>query len=128
MSERIFDKIRRKYVALTPEEEVRQRIVDILNKDFAYPLTRFSIEAAINVGKRQRRYDLLVRDKDGNPFMLVECKARNVTINDKVFYQVTAYNMEIHAPYILISNCDCTLIFENTPEGYKQIDKIPELP
>ena len=56
----VYCKIRRKYVALTPEEEVRQHTVFILNENFSYPLTRFSLEARIAVGELSRRYDIVI--------------------------------------------------------------------
>lgn len=123
----IFDKIRRKYVALTPEEEVRQLTINILNKEFNYPLTRFSLEAQINVGKTSKRYDIVVRDKDAKPFMLIECKAKNIPITEKTFIQATNYNIQIKAPYILLTNSLTTLLFYKSSEGYVQIKQIPTL-
>ncbi len=123
----IFDKVRRKYVALTPEEEVRQLTIDILNNEFNYPLTRFSLEAQINVGQRKKRYDIIVRDSQGNPFMLVECKAKNVEINEQTFLQASAYNLNLQAPYILLTNSVITLLFYKTSQGYIQQKTIPEL-
>lgn len=126
-NQQIFDKIRRKYVALTPEEEVRQLTVNILNKNFNYPLTRFSLEAQINVGQRKKRYDIIVRDSQGEPFMLVECKAKSVEINEKTFLQASAYNLNLNAPYILLTNSVTTLLFHKTSQGYIQQTTIPEL-
>lgn len=123
----IFDKIRRKYVALTPEEEVRQLTIDILNKEFKYPLTRFSLEAQINVGKTSKRYDIIVRDSNAKPFMLIECKAKNVPITEKTFLQASNYNIQIQAPYILLTNSVTTLLFQKSTEGYVQIRQIPTL-
>jgi len=123
----IFDRIRRKYVALTPEEEVRQYIINVLNRKFNYPLTRFSLEAQINVGNTLKRYDIIVRDKEANPFMLIECKAKQIPIDEKTFLQATNYNIQIKAPYILITNSLVSLIFHYTTQGYIQIDKIPSL-
>ncbi len=123
----IFDKIRRKYVALTPEEEVRQLTIDILNKEFNYPLTRFSLEAQINVGKISKRYDIIVRDSKAKPFMLIECKAKNIPITEKTLLQATNYNIQIQAPYILLTNSITTLLFNKTNEGYIQIKQIPTL-
>ncbi len=123
----IFDKVRKKYVALTPEEEVRQLIIDTLNKTFQYPLTRFSVESQINVGKTVKRYDIIVREKSGNPFMLIECKAKDVEINEKTFIQASNYNIKLNAPYILLTNSITTLLFHKTPQGYIQENKIPAL-
>ena len=125
--QQIFDKVRRKYVALTPEEEVRQLTINILNKEFNYPLTRFSLEAQIHVGQRTKRYDIIIRDNKGEPFMLVECKAKDVEINDKTFLQAASYNMQLKAPYILLTNSITTLLFYKTQQGYVQQATLPKL-
>lgn len=118
--QQIYCKIRHKYVALTPEESVRQRIVSILSEEYNYPLTRFSLEAQISLGNLSRRYDIVVRDSQQNPFMLIECKAMNVKIDDKVIEQATSYNVSLKAKYVLLSNLSTTILLRNTENGYVQ--------
>lgn len=125
--EQIFDIIRRKYVAKTPEEEVRQHTILLLNQQFNYPITRFSVESQINVGKTIKRYDIIVRDEQQKPFMLVECKAPNVSISEKTLSQALAYNIELKAKYILITNGNTTLLFRITKNGVIQQKTIPQL-
>lgn len=125
--QQIFDVIRRKYVAMTPEEEVRQRTIAILNKEFSYPLTRFSVEAEIKVGKVRKRYDIIVRDKEQKPFMLIECKAPSVSITEETLAQATRYNISLHAKYILLTNGETTLLFKKEDNNYIQIKTIPKL-
>ncbi|MBQ9312753.1 MAG: type I restriction enzyme HsdR N-terminal domain-containing protein [Bacteroidales bacterium] len=127
MNNNIYCLIRRKYVAHTPEEEVRQHTVYILNKQYHYPLTRFSVEAQIQVGKTNKRYDIVVRDNNLQPFMLVECKAPNVDITEKTLSQALAYNINLDANYILLTNSIVTVIFRKTKTGYKQQKTIPIL-
>ncbi|MBR1769023.1 MAG: type I restriction enzyme HsdR N-terminal domain-containing protein [Bacteroidales bacterium] len=125
MKEQIFDKIRRKYVALTPEEEVRQLVISVLHEHFHYPLSRFSCEAQIKVGQRHKRYDIIILDGDRKPFMLIECKAKHVDINEQVLDQAISYNISLKARYILLTNSVKTMIFENTSQGYLQKNEIP---
>ena len=123
----IYCKIRRKYVACTPEEEVRQHTVFLLNDEFHYPLTRFSLEAQIDVGQLRKRYDIVIYDKDRKPFILVECKAPNVAINDNTVLQATTYNVTLNAKYILLTNGVTTILLRNTKNGYVQQKTIPRL-
>lgn len=127
IKEKIYCKIRRRYVALTPEETVRQHTVSILNESFHYPLTRFSLESQINVGQMQKRYDIVIYDSERKPFMLVECKAKTVPITDKTVSQATAYNLTLNAKYILLTNGVTTIILRKTSQGYIQQKTIPNL-
>lgn len=127
MQEKIFCKIRKKYVAYTPEESVRQHIITLLNQSFNYPLTRFRVESQIQVGKLDKRYDILVVDKSNKPFMLIECKQNTITLDENVFAQVTRYNITLNAKYILITNGLTSLIFRSTNNGYIQQKTIPHL-
>ncbi|MBR1626610.1 MAG: type I restriction enzyme HsdR N-terminal domain-containing protein [Bacteroidales bacterium] len=127
MENRIYCKIRRKYVALTPEEEVRQHVVFLLSEEFRYPLTRFSLEARIQVGNMQKRYDIVIYDNQRKPFMLVECKAPNVHINDGTMQQATMYNITLQAKYILLTNGITTVLLRKTKNGYIQQKTIPVL-
>ena len=127
MENQIYCKIRRKYVALTPEEEVRQHTVFLLSEEFGYPLTRFSLEAQIQVGQLQKRYDIVIYDSERKPFMLAECKAPNVNITEKTIQQATTYNITLQAKYILLTNGATTVLFRKTKSGYIQQKTIPVL-
>ncbi len=127
MNERIYCQIRKKYVALTAEEQVRQRTISILVNDFHYPLTRFSVEAAINVGLLDKRYDIVVRSYDMTPFMLIECKAPYVKISNKTIDQACGYNITLKAKYILLTNGQTTILLRLTNKGYVQQKTIPHL-
>ena len=125
--QQVYCLIRKRYVALTPEEEVRQHTVFLLNNNFHYPLTRFSLEAQISLGQLTRRYDIIIYDKDRKPFMLVECKAPSVTVNEKTVQQATAYNIVLKAKYILLTNGQTTILLRNTSKGYVQQKTIPTI-
>jgi hypothetical protein len=125
--DKIFDIIRKRYVAFTPEEEVRQKLISILINDYHYPITRFSLEAEIKVGQTKRRYDVLVMDKELKPFMVIECKRKEVEINEEVINQITAYNLSLLAPYLLISNSITTILLHKQGNSYIQEKEIPKL-
>lgn len=100
----IFDPIRRKYLVLTPEEWVRQHLVNYLLCYLGYPKGLLTTETGLLYNGMQRRSDLLVRNKSGNPHLLAECKAPDVPINQQVFRQISAYNQTLQAPLLLLTN------------------------
>jgi len=100
----IFDEIRRRFVLLTPEEWVRQHLVNYLVTVKNFPLPLISVEKGFQNNKRKHRYDLLVYNRKGEPIMIIECKAPDVEINQHVFDQAGRYNNKYNATYMLISN------------------------
>jgi hypothetical protein len=100
----IFDPVRKKEILLTPEEWVRQHIIRFLIDDRNFPSSLISVEAGLKVNRLSRRYDLVVYNREREPFVLIECKAPSVPINQKTFDQVVAYNLTVRAQYLLISN------------------------
>jgi len=100
----IFDEIRRRYVALTPEEWVRQHMIKFLSHDRDFPLSLFSIEKGHLHNRMVRRCDFVVYDRSGQPLMVVECKAPAIEIGQQVFDQASRYNQTFKAPYLLITN------------------------
>ena len=118
----IYDIIRKKYIKLTPEEWVRQHFIHFLNKNYHYPLGLMQIEGGLIFNQLQKRSDLMVIDRNGNPFLLLECKAPHVKLNQQVLEQVSTYNQKYKAPYIAISNginhFICSIDFENGTYNY----------
>lgn len=100
----IFDPLRRKYVALTPEEWVRQHFVHYLVTKKGFPASRIANEAAIKLNKLSRRCDTVVYDKQLNPLMILEFKEPRIEITQHVFDQVARYNSVLRVPYIVVSN------------------------
>jgi type I site-specific restriction-modification system R (restriction) subunit len=100
----IFDEIRRRFVLLTPEEWVRQHIVNYLIQVKNYPRSLISIEKGFSQNRNRQRYDLLIYNNLGNPLMIVECKAPGIEINQQVFDQAGRYNNRHKAAYMLITN------------------------
>jgi len=99
----IFDPARKRFVALTPEEWVRQHVIRYLVEE-GYPLSLMAVEAEINVYALKKRMDILVYGKDGKPLLIVECKAPSVKIDQGVFDQLARYNLRAGAPYFFLSN------------------------
>ena len=123
----IFDPLRRKYVALTPEEWVRQHFVHYLVSEKGYPASRIANEAAIRLNSLSRRCDTVVYDKQLEPLMILEYKEPKVVITQQVFDQVARYNSVLRVPYIVVSNGIshyCYRIDFNTLE-YKFLTEIP---
>ena len=81
----IFDTFRKKFISLTPEEWVRQHILRFLTEEKSVPEALVSVEAGININRLAKRYDALIFDRNGKPWMIVECKAPSVAINQSVF-------------------------------------------
>lgn len=100
----IFDPVRKKYVRLTPEEWVRQNFVQYLIQNGNYPSGLIGIEVMFKFNTLSRRVDILVHNRAGAPVMIVECKAPEVTIDDKVFDQIVCYNMNFKLPYLIVTN------------------------
>ena len=100
----VWDTLREKYVALTPEENVRQHFTAWMRERFAYPAHMMANEHGITVNGTHKRCDTVVFGRDGKPLVVVEYKAPDVAVTQDVFEQVVRYNMVLHARYIIVSN------------------------
>ncbi|MFC2309137.1 MAG: type I restriction enzyme HsdR N-terminal domain-containing protein [Bacteroidota bacterium] len=100
----IFDRIRKTFVALTPEEWVRQNMVSYLIDCLAYPDSRIANEVSINVNGLAKRCDTVIYDNNFCPLVIAEYKAETVELTQKVFDQAAVYNQRLNVPYLLVSN------------------------
>ena len=100
----VFDIIRKKYVVLTPEEWVRQHCLHFLVDEKKYPAGRTLVERRLKVVTLEKRLDIAVCDPKGKIELLVECKAPNVVLNQKVFDQIARYNWEVRAEMLMVTN------------------------
>lgn len=100
----IFDRVRKKFVDLTPEEWVRQHLIVFLFEEHQFPLSAFSVEKGLKLNNTYKRTDIVIYAKTGKPLVLVECKEPNVQLDESVLQQSLRYNLIHDAPYILISN------------------------
>lgn len=123
----IFDIIRKKYIVLTPEEWVRQHFIHYLIKHLNYPKSLFKVESGLSYNKLTKRSDILIFNNQLEPFLLVECKSPDVTLNQKGLDQVSVYNSQLKAKYLVLTNgikhfC-CAFDLENG--RYNFLDEIP---
>ncbi len=100
----IFDILRRKYVALTPEEWVRQHFVHYLTEHKGYPPTLLANEVELRIGEKRLRCDTVLYTRELQPRMIIEYKASTVTITQRVFDQIASYNLMLQADYLVVSN------------------------
>jgi len=124
----IFDPMRKKYVVLTPEEWVRQHFVNFLVQEHHYPKSLFRIEGGLTYNKLLKRSDILVYNREGKPWLLVECKSPTIKMSQRAFNQVAIYNMTIGAKYLAITNGMvhyCCVAPKPGEEG-KFLDDFPE--
>ncbi len=100
----ILDGLRRQYVVLTPEEWVRQNLVQFLVQDMDYPRGLIAIEHSLEVHGQLHRADLVVYDRGGTPLLVGECKEPKVAISQETLDQIAHYNRTLRARYLLVSN------------------------
>lgn len=100
----IFDILRKKYIALTPEEWVRQHFVHFLVEHKGYPAALMANEIQLKVGEKTLRADSVLYSRDLKPRMIIEYKAPHIPITQKVFDQISIYNMRLHVDYLVVSN------------------------
>lgn len=124
----IYDPLRRKYVARTPEEEVRQAVIQWLCGAKGFPAGRMASEYAFRYNRRTYRADILVFDRQLQPHLLVECKAPGVTLDAKVVEQVVRYTRVLTVKYVLVTNGTNVHLLRRLPDGsgYEYLSDIPE--
>lgn len=100
----VWDPVRKRWTAFTPEENVRQGFVSYLVNHKGYPISHIANEQAIELNGMSRRCDSVIYDKAGQPKVIVEYKRPTVTISQKVFDQIARYNLVLHVDYLIVSN------------------------
>ncbi|HPT11146.1 MAG TPA: type I restriction enzyme HsdR N-terminal domain-containing protein [Bacteroidales bacterium] len=102
--EKIFDPFRSRYVALTPEEWVRQHFLNYMVTALGYSPGLIKVEASFRLNSMLRRADILVYSREGNPVLIVECKAPEVKLSQTVFDQIINYNFNYCVRYLIVTN------------------------
>ena len=123
----IWDRLRDRWVALTPEEWVRQHFVEWLITEKEFPAALMGNEVSLNQNGIARRCDTVVADRTGQPLVIVEYKAPSINISQKTFDQIVRYNMVLKARYLIVSNglkhyC-CQIDYENN--SYRFLEDVP---
>lgn len=124
---RIFDTLRQRFVALTPEEWVRQHFVNMLLTNYGFSSSLTANEVSLSLNGMSRRCDTVVYDKQLRPRMIVEYKRPSVEITQRVFDQICSYNMVMHVDYLVVSNgmhhFACRMDYER--QTYEFLKEIP---
>lgn len=123
----IYDPIRRTYVRLTPEEWVRQHFVQYLIQELNVPSGLIAVEAGFRYQDQPQRADAIVYDRQGDPLLLLECKAPRVSLGQDAFDQCARYNLVLGAPYLVVTNGQehyaCAIDFSS--KSYTFLDDLP---
>ena len=100
----VFDPVRKRYVSLTPEEAVRQQVLNTLIEVLKVPVGLTAVEYTIKVGSLVKRCDIVVFSSDHQPLLIVECKAEHIKISQKTLDQATRYNSGLKVDFLMLSN------------------------
>ena len=121
----IFDAIRKMWLLLTEEEWVRQNFVAYLIKELQYPSTLVALEKEIWLNDLKKRFDILVYDKEHQPWMMIECKAPSVLLSEDVLQQVLRYNISVPVKFIVITNGEGTVGWEKRDGELAMLKEMP---
>lgn len=125
---KIYCLIRKKWLVLQPEEWVRQLFLLFLTEEMNYPKGSIAVEKEIKVLERKRRFDILVYNKQLEPFMIVELKAPKVQIDHTTLEQVSAYNLSFRSSYLVVTNGISSYVFKMDYENltFLPTEEFPE--
>lgn len=120
----IWDRVRRIFTALTPEEWVRQNFLGYLTRSMGYPAALMAVEKEIRLGTLRKRCDIVVY-RDSSPWMIVECKEPSVALSEKVLGQILAYNVSLDVPYLVLTNGNQTCGLRRSAAGAAFLERLP---
>lgn len=123
----IYDPIRKKNVLLQPEEFVRQLLIRWLTEEGNIHKNRIQVEKMLMLNGLTRRFDVVVYDPYVQPYILIECKAPEVLVNQTTFDQIAMYNMKLEAPYLIVTNGVKTYFakMDHICQKYHFFDQVP---
>ena len=124
--EHVWDPLRRKEVALTPEERVRQWFISVLGDECGVPAYEMMSEATLSYGGKAWRADIVVYRRDMSPAMVVECKRPDVELTREVLEQALRYNLVLDVNWIVITNGKKTLVFMREVNSFIPVDRLPD--
>ena len=122
----VFDPLRRRFVALTPEEEVRQKVLYLLVEHLKVPAGLLAVEYSVKVNGMDKRADAVVFGAEGQPLMIVECKAASVTLTEAVLDQAVRYHSALNPKYLLLTNGATTYCFKAEGQALSPLDHLPD--
>lgn len=121
----VFDPLRKRYCALTPEEEVRQKALYLLVEHLGVPAGLLAVEYSIKVNGLDKRCDAVVFGQDGAPLMIVECKSAAVSISQKTLDQAVRYYSSLHPKYLMLYNGEQCFCFKTSSGSLQAVDHLP---
>ena len=121
----IFCAIRKRWISLTEEEWVRQNFVQYLIQILSYPAALIAVEKELTINELKKRFDILVYDKEHQPWMLIECKEPATAINENVLQQVLRYSIQLSANYIVLTNGNNTIAWRKKRDSLELISELP---
>ena len=121
----VWDPLRKKEVALTPEERVRQWCIGVLAEQMQVPMHMMMSEVGFRLAGKQLRADILIYDRNARPLMVVECKRPDVPLTQEVLDQAIRYNIVLQVRYMIITNGTKTFICRKQNDGFVFIDNVP---
>jgi hypothetical protein len=122
----IYDEIRNQWIKLTPEEWVRQNFLQYLIQVKKYPATLIAVEKEIKLGDLAKRFDIVVYDKNTQPWIIIECKEMEVALDKQVLDQALRYNITLQVPYIVITNGTYCFGFSAKAGLLEELNNLPE--
>lgn len=122
----VFDPLRRRFVALTPEEEVRQKVLYLLVEHLKVPAGLLAVEYSVKVNGMDKRADAVVFGAEGQPLMIVECKAASVTLTEAVLDQAVRYHSALKPKFLLLTNGTATYCFKAEGQALVPLDHLPD--
>ena len=122
----VYDPLRRRQVVLTPEEEVRQRVLYLLVERLKVPAGLLAVEYSVKVNGLDKRADAVVFGTEGLPLMIVECKAPSVALTEAVLEQAVRYHSALRPKYLLLSNGNTTYCFKVDGQRLSPLDHFPD--
>lgn len=126
--QKLFDPLRKRWLLLTPEEWVRQNFIQYLIQVRRYPSSCIAQEKGILLGELKKRFDILVYDHRHEPWMIVECKATTIPLNEEVLQQALRYNISVPVPYLIITNGHYSRGWQKTNAGLAELEEVPAWP
>ncbi|MEO8765831.1 MAG: type I restriction enzyme HsdR N-terminal domain-containing protein [Ginsengibacter sp.] len=123
----VFDIIRKKWLRLSPEEWVRQNIIQFLILK-GYPASLIAVEKEIKLGELSKRCDVVVYNREARPFMIIECKEMKVPLSEKTLEQILRYHITLPADYLIVTNGSHCFGFQKKDNRFLETNEFPEYP
>ncbi len=124
--ELLFDPLRKKWLLLTPEEWVRQNFVQYLIQVKHYPSSLIALEKEIWLGELKKRFDILIYNKDHQPWMITECKGTDIKLSDETLQQALRYNISVPAEFLVITNGHYSFAWQKKNGELFEISELPK--